>query len=165
MSDHHDHEELSMEVQAELERLAECLGQLHDSASGLLLDELDADIEVGYEGDTVLVGITLGYPCASQVESWHKRVKEACEPLLKSGPLGGSSLQFELFSDIPATSSPSAPEPLQGVKNIVAVASGKGGGEVHHSSKPGAGAGGRGSPGRVTRRRYLWPQPTYDARY
>jgi len=124
---HHDHEELSKDVQAELERLAECLGQLHDSASGLLLDELDADIEVGYEEGTVFVGISLGYPCASQEESWRKRVMEACEPLLKSGPLGGNSLQFELFSDIPATSAANAPESLQGVKNIVAVASGKGG--------------------------------------
>ncbi|MFS1524813.1 iron-sulfur cluster carrier protein ApbC [Microbulbifer sp. 2304DJ12-6] len=128
MSDrHHDHEGLSQEVQAELERLAECLGQLHDPVSGLPLDALDAEIEVGFEGDGVFAGITLGYPCASEEEHWRERVLKACEPLLKGGPLAGSSLQFELFSDIPANSVANVPESLRGVKNIVAVASGKGG--------------------------------------
>ncbi|SHF60214.1 ATP-binding protein involved in chromosome partitioning [Microbulbifer donghaiensis] len=130
MSDHqhdHDHQDLPEEVQTELERLAECLGQLHDPATSLPLDELDAEIEVGFEGDTVFVGVTLGYPCASEEESWSARVHEACLPLLKGGPLGGSQLQFELFSDIPATPAGDVPGPLQGVKNIVAVASGKGG--------------------------------------
>ncbi|WP_444959333.1 iron-sulfur cluster carrier protein ApbC [Microbulbifer sp. ZKSA002] len=128
MSDHHhDHDELSQEVQAELERLAECLGQLHDPASGLPLDDLDAEIEVGYEDETVFAGITLGYPCASQEADWHQRVEESCQPLLKAGPLKGSKLQFELFSDIPATPTSGTPETLAKVKNIVAVASGKGG--------------------------------------
>ncbi|WP_308363636.1 MULTISPECIES: iron-sulfur cluster carrier protein ApbC [unclassified Microbulbifer] len=128
MSDHHhDHEELSEEVRGELERLAECLGQLHDPATGLELDELDAEIEVGFEGDTVFVGLTLGYPCASLEEHWHERVRESCAPLLKGGALGGSHLQFELFSEIPISPTPDAPEPLRKVKNIVAVASGKGG--------------------------------------
>ncbi|SEA36556.1 iron-sulfur cluster carrier protein ApbC [Microbulbifer marinus] len=136
MTDHqhdHDHQDLPEEVQTELERLAECLGQLHDPASGLPLDELDAEIEVGFEDDTVFVGVTLGYPCASQEESWNTRVHEACLPTLRGGPLGDAQLQFELFSDIPATpaalstSPEQGPAPLQGVKNIVAVASGKGG--------------------------------------
>ncbi|MFC6634687.1 iron-sulfur cluster carrier protein ApbC [Microbulbifer taiwanensis] len=134
MSDHqhdhdHDHhlEEVSEEVQAELERLAECMGQLHDPATGLPLDELDAEIEVGFDDGTVFVGLTLGYPCASLADSWSGRVHEACLPTLKGGPLGDAHLQFELFSDIPATPVADAPEPLQRVKNIVAVASGKGG--------------------------------------
>ena len=130
MSDHHhehDHEDLPEDVQAELERLAACLGQLHDPATGLPLDELDAEIEVGYDDGTVFVGVSLGYPCGSQEEEWDARVREACLPTLKGGPLGDSQLQFELFSEIPATHWPDAPEPLQGVKNIVAVASGKGG--------------------------------------
>ncbi|WP_323846878.1 iron-sulfur cluster carrier protein ApbC [Microbulbifer magnicolonia] len=130
MSDHqhdHDHPDLPEEVQAELERLAECLGQLHDPATGLALDELDAEIEVGFDDGTVFVGITLGYPCGSLEENWRERVHQACLPLLKGGALGDSALQFELFSEIPATPAGDAPEPLQGVKNIVAVASGKGG--------------------------------------
>ncbi|MCO1333194.1 iron-sulfur cluster carrier protein ApbC [Microbulbifer sp. OS29] len=128
MSDHqHDHDDLSQEVQSELERLAECLGQLHDPASGLPLDDLDAEIEVGFVDDTVYVGVTLGYPCASQEADWRKRAEDSCQPLLKAGPLKGCALQFELFSHIPSTPAPGAPEPLAGVKNIVAVASGKGG--------------------------------------
>ncbi|MDP5209397.1 iron-sulfur cluster carrier protein ApbC [Microbulbifer sp. 2205BS26-8] len=128
MSDHyHDHEELSQEVQADLERLAECLGQLHDPVSGLALDKLDAKIEVGFEAGGVFAGITLGYPCAGEEAGWRERVLTACEPLLKGGPLAGSGVQFELFSDIPANSVANAPESLCGVKNIVAVASGKGG--------------------------------------
>lgn len=134
MSDHHhehehDHhlESVPEEVQEALERLAACLGQLHDPATGLPLDELDAEIEVGFEDDTVFVGVTLGYPCASLEDDWDRRVREACLPTLKGGPLGESHLQFELFSDIPATPASDAPEPLKGVKNIVAVASGKGG--------------------------------------
>nr|WP_284500115.1 iron-sulfur cluster carrier protein ApbC [Microbulbifer sp. GX H0434] len=115
------------DAQAELERLAACLGQLHDPATGLELDELDAEIEVGFEADTVFVGLTLGYPCASQEDAWEARVREACLPALKGGPLGGAHLQFELFSEIPATPAADVPEPLRGVKNIVAVASGKGG--------------------------------------
>ncbi|MCX2779493.1 iron-sulfur cluster carrier protein ApbC [Microbulbifer thermotolerans] len=126
MSDH-EHDHLPAEVQVELERLAESLGQLHDPATGLPLDELDAEIEVGFEGGTVFVGLTLGYPCAGREADWDARLREACLPTLKGGPLGEAQLQFELFSDIPVTGAADAPEPLRGVKNIVAVASGKGG--------------------------------------
>ncbi|WP_345548917.1 iron-sulfur cluster carrier protein ApbC [Microbulbifer aestuariivivens] len=128
MSEHeHNHGELPAGAQVELERLAECLGGLHDHATGRILDELDADIEVGYEDGTVLVGITLGYPCASQEDDWRERIREACMPILRGGPLGEADLQFELFFEIPATEGGDVPEPLRGVKNIVAVASGKGG--------------------------------------
>ncbi|WP_444945086.1 iron-sulfur cluster carrier protein ApbC [Microbulbifer sp. ZKSA006] len=116
-----------MEVQAELEHLAECLGQLHDPASGLPLDDLDAEIEVGFADNTVFAGVTLGYPCGSQEADWQRRAEACCQPLLNTGALKGSALQFELFSDIPATPTAGAPETLAKVKNIVAVASGKGG--------------------------------------
>ena len=52
---------------------------------------------------------------------------------------------------------------LPGVKNIVAVASGKGGVGKHHRRQPGAGAGGRGSQGGRAGRRHLRPQPAHDA--
>ncbi|AOS97010.1 Septum site-determining protein MinD [Microbulbifer aggregans] len=128
MSEHeHHHGDLPEGAQAELERLAECLGSLHDPATGRILDELDADIEVGYEDGTVLVGISLGYPCVSQEDDWRERVQEACMPTLRGGPLGEAHLQFELFCEIPTTEAGDVPEHLRGVKNIVAVASGKGG--------------------------------------
>ncbi|WP_237058158.1 iron-sulfur cluster carrier protein ApbC [Microbulbifer sediminum] len=128
MSEHdHEHGDLPADVQAELERLAECLGSLHDPGTGRVLDELEADIEVGYDDGTVFVGITLGYPCASEEDEWRERIHEACMPSLRGGPLGDAGLQFELFSEIPATEAGEVPEHLRGVKNIIAVASGKGG--------------------------------------
>ncbi|MEW5248848.1 iron-sulfur cluster carrier protein ApbC [Microbulbifer discodermiae] len=127
-ANHHNHEgDLPAEVQTELERLAESIGQLHDPATGRILDQLEADIEVGFDDDTVFAGITLGYPCAGREGEWRSRVREACLPTLKGGPLGTSELQFELSAEIPATPWPDAPETLTGVKNIIAVASGKGG--------------------------------------
>ncbi|WP_319004947.1 iron-sulfur cluster carrier protein ApbC [Microbulbifer aggregans] len=133
MSDHHDHnhdhdhEDLPAGVQAALEHIAEALGQLEDPATGLKLDELESDIEVGYDDGTVFAGITLGYPCASQQEAWAERMRAVCAPLLASGDLAGAELQAELFFDVPATFPGDVPEPLKMVKNIIAVASGKGG--------------------------------------
>ncbi|WP_237063604.1 iron-sulfur cluster carrier protein ApbC [Microbulbifer zhoushanensis] len=128
VSEHdHEHEDLPADVQAELERLAECLGSLHDPGTGRILDELEADIEVGYEDGTVFVGITLGYPCSSQEGEWRERIREACMPSLRGGPLGDAGLQFELFTDIPTTDAGEVPAHMRGVKNIIAVASGKGG--------------------------------------
>ncbi|MFV8783842.1 iron-sulfur cluster carrier protein ApbC [Microbulbifer sp. SA54] len=124
---HHDHDDLPAGIQAALEQLAEAIGQLEDPATGLKLDELESDIEVGYDDGTVFAGITLGYPCASQQEAWAARVRAVAEPLLASGELAGAKLQAELFFDIPATFPGDVPEPLKAVKNIIAVASGKGG--------------------------------------
>ena len=134
MSDHHDHDhhhdDLPAGVQSALEQVAEAIGQLEDPATGKKLDELEVDIEVGYEDGTVYTGITLGYPCASQQDAWAQRVRAVCEPLLAEGALAGAEIQSDLFFEIPRTSGePTAEmaEPLHAVKNIIAVASGKGG--------------------------------------
>ena len=130
MTDHHhehDHEDIPVEVQAQLERVAEVIGALEDPATGLPLDQLEADIEVGFDDGTVFTGVTLGYPCASQQEAWGQRIRTACEPLLAEGPLQGAEIQTDLFFDIGRTESGEVPESLRAVKNIIAVASGKGG--------------------------------------
>lgn len=126
---HHEHEDLPEDLQRALEDIAERLGQLRDPVTELALDELDADIEVGFEEGRVFTALTLGYPCAGLEDEWQARVREACAPLLESskGSLAGCALQFELFSEIPVTPAANAPETLVGVKNIIAVASGKGG--------------------------------------
>ncbi|WP_406828984.1 iron-sulfur cluster carrier protein ApbC [Microbulbifer sp. ARAS458-1] len=124
--DHHDHNDLSPDVQAGLERIAETIGALEDPSTGVVLDALDADIEVGFDDNTVYVGVTLGYPCASQQSHWAKRVQAVCEPLLQ-GALAGSEIQFDLFFDIQRTAAGDVPDSLRAVKNIIAVASGKGG--------------------------------------
>ncbi|WP_105101838.1 iron-sulfur cluster carrier protein ApbC [Microbulbifer pacificus] len=116
-----------MAVQEQLEQVAEVIGALEDPATGLPLDALDADIEVGYEDGTVYTAVTLGYPCASEQSAWAKRVRAACEPLLEGGPLAGTGLQFDLFFEVQSADSGAQPESLQSVKNIIAVASGKGG--------------------------------------
>ncbi|WP_231759625.1 iron-sulfur cluster carrier protein ApbC [Microbulbifer elongatus] len=127
MTDHHqDHSDLSPEIQAGLERIAETVGALEDPSTGVVLDALDADIEVGFDDSTVYVGVTLGYPCASQQPHWAQRVQAACEPLLQ-GALACSEIQFDLFSDIQRTDAGEVPDSLRAVKNIIAVASGKGG--------------------------------------
>ena len=134
VSDHHDHDhhhdDLPAGVQSALEQVAETIGQLEDPATGLKLDELESDIEVGYEDGTVYTGITLGYPCASQQDAWSERVRAACAPLLAAGELAGAEIQSDLYFEIPRTSNTEAGElaaPLRGVRNIIAVASGKGG--------------------------------------
>ncbi|HEY8569290.1 iron-sulfur cluster carrier protein ApbC [Microbulbifer sp.] len=123
----HDHEDIPEDVQAQLEGIAEVIGALEDPATGLPLDALDADIEVGYEDGTVYTGVILGYPCASEQEAWAQRVRAACAPLLAEGALAGSALQFDLFFDVGRTDAGEVPESLKAVKNIIAVASGKGG--------------------------------------
>ncbi|WGL18091.1 iron-sulfur cluster carrier protein ApbC [Microbulbifer bruguierae] len=123
----HDHQDLPPEVQDALERVAEVIGQLEDPATGMVLDTLDADIEVGYDDGTVYTGVTLGYPCASQQVDWAQRVRQACAPLLADGPLAGADIHSDLYFDIQRTESGAVPESLDRVKNIIAVASGKGG--------------------------------------
>ncbi|WP_304439083.1 iron-sulfur cluster carrier protein ApbC [Microbulbifer sp. Q7] len=130
MTDHqheHDHEDIPADVQAQLERVAEVIGALEDPATGLPLDQLEADIEVGFDDGTLFTGVTLGYPCASQQDAWAQRIQTACEPLLADGPLEGASVQSDLYFDIGRTGSSEGVEALRAVKNIIAVASGKGG--------------------------------------
>ncbi|WP_315856953.1 iron-sulfur cluster carrier protein ApbC [Microbulbifer agarilyticus] len=126
--DHQDHEDFSPEVTEQLEQVAAAIGALEDPATALPLDALDADIEVGFDGDkTIFTSVTLGYPCASQQQAWAERVRAVCAPVLAGGPLAGSTLNFDLFFDIPRTDVGEVPEPLKAVKHIIAVASGKGG--------------------------------------
>ncbi|WP_288132642.1 iron-sulfur cluster carrier protein ApbC [Microbulbifer sp.] len=132
MTDHHshhdhDHEEIPADIQRQLEQVAEVIGLLEDPATGLPLDQLEAEIEVGFDEGTVYTGVTLGYPCASAQASWAERIRTACEPLLSEGPLAGSEIQSDLFFDIGRTETGEVPESLRAVKNIIAVASGKGG--------------------------------------
>ncbi|MBB5212860.1 iron-sulfur cluster carrier protein ApbC [Microbulbifer hydrolyticus] len=132
MTDHHhhhehDHEDIPADVQAQLERVAEVIGALEDPATGLPLDQLEADIEVGFDAGTVYTGVTLGYPCASQQGAWAQRIRTACEPLLAEGPLAGSDIRSDLFFEVGRTEVGEVPESLRAVKNIIAVASGKGG--------------------------------------
>lgn len=132
MTDHnhdhdHDHEDIPADVQAQLERVAEVIGALEDPATGQPLDQLEADIEVGFDEGTVYTGVTLGYPCATQQEAWAQRVRTACAPLLAEGPLAGAEIQSDLYFQIARTDSGEVPESLRAVKNIIAVASGKGG--------------------------------------
>ncbi len=126
MHNHH-HDDLPAAHQAALENIAITLGQLHDTASGKILDQLEADIEVGFDDDTLFVDIVLGYPCSGAYAHWEDRVRSVCTPFLSAGALAGAELQFELFSEIPATSAKATSGPLAKVKNLIAVASGKGG--------------------------------------
>ncbi|GMG87196.1 iron-sulfur cluster carrier protein ApbC [Biformimicrobium ophioploci] len=124
--DHHEHD-LSPELTEALEGIAEALGRLVDPVTGMPLDETEAEIEVGYDDGTVFAGVTLGYPCGGLAGQWEEMAQEACRPLMEKAPLVGSELQFDLFFEAAGTEAPDHSETLAGVKQIIAVASGKGG--------------------------------------
>ena len=74
------------------------------------------------DGDKVSLAIELGYPAKTQIEVIHSSVVEA----LKALP-GVGSVEAHVSSKIVAHAVQRNLKPLKGVKNIIAVASGKGG--------------------------------------
>jgi ATP-binding protein involved in chromosome partitioning len=78
--------------------------------------------KIEVEGDKVGVKVMLGYPAAS----WHAELKEALANRIKADT-GAAEVAIEIGTDIVAHAVQKTLKPLLGVKNIVAVASGKGG--------------------------------------
>jgi ATP-binding protein involved in chromosome partitioning len=74
------------------------------------------------EGDKVRVRIGLGYPAAS----FHAELRETLASKIKADT-GAADVQVEVATDIVPHTVQKNLKPLPGVKNIVAVASGKGG--------------------------------------
>lgn len=74
------------------------------------------------DGDTVSLDIVLGYPGKSLFEGWRQRVAER----LKAVP-GVTHARVNVMSKVVAHSATRGVDAIAGVKNIIAVASGKGG--------------------------------------
>jgi ATP-binding protein involved in chromosome partitioning len=86
------------------------------------LGEAKAVQSVTLRGDTVAVELVFGFPCADYLAE----LEPALNGHLRT-VLGGARLQLELRAQITAHAVQRTLKPLSNVKNIVAVASGKGG--------------------------------------
>ncbi len=103
-------------------RVRELLAEVVDPHSGLDLVASGALRGVGVSGADVAVDLLLGYPARSVQTAMAERVKRALEadPAIEHAAV---SVAFE----ISAHAVRQGLSPLQGVKNVIAVASGKGG--------------------------------------
>ena len=104
-----------------------------EAVQAVLADLIDANTKKDYiasrsaknikvEGDKVSLAIELGYPAKTQIEAIRNSVIEALKALS-----GVASVEANVSSKIVAHAVQRNLKPLKGVKNIIAVASGKGG--------------------------------------
>jgi len=98
------------------------IGSYVDPYLGQTLAEAKAVERVTLRGDTVAVDLLLGFPCADYESELKEALREHVGPLL-----GRNRLQLKLNAEITAHAVQRTLKPLANVKNIVAVASGKGG--------------------------------------
>jgi ATP-binding protein involved in chromosome partitioning len=93
-----------------------------DPYLGQTLGQAKAIDTVTLQGDVVTVGLKLGFPCADYAAELQPLLQSYLEPVL-----GRARVNLELKADITAHAVQRTLKPLANVKNIVAVASGKGG--------------------------------------
>jgi len=102
--------------------IREKLGTYTDPYLGQTLAAAKAVGSVTVQGGTVSVDLVLGFPCADYVPELKAALQDHLGPLL-----GQSRLELTLRAQITAHAVQRTLKPLANVKNIVAVASGKGG--------------------------------------
>lgn len=102
---------------------------VRQSLSELIPEDLQADLvsagcltELAETSDTLRLGITLGYPCASALEALRERIGQAVAP-----HLAGRALELDLRVSIKPHRTQNDMPALDQVANVIAVASGKGG--------------------------------------
>ncbi len=95
---------------------------LVEPVTGWSLAELAVAPEVQVDGRHLAVGITLGYAAAGSSEALARRVNETL-----SGVEGVATVDVEIGWRIPSVGAANSAQAIAGVKNIIAVASGKGG--------------------------------------
>jgi ATP-binding protein involved in chromosome partitioning len=102
---------------------------VRQSLSELIPDDLQVDLvsagcltELAETSDTLRLGITLGYPCASALEALRERIGQAVAP-----HLAGRALDLDLRVSIKPHRTQNDMPALDQVANVIAVASGKGG--------------------------------------
>ena len=103
-------------------RIREIVGEIDDPYSGATLAEGKAVRAVGVDGARVSVDIQLGYPAAG----WHGTLADIARQRIEA-EAGVESASVSAGSRIRSHKVQGKLSPLSGVKNIIAVASGKGG--------------------------------------
>jgi len=103
-------------------RVREILGGIIDPHNGVSLAEGGAIHAVGVDGDRVAVEITLGYPA----QDWRTTLAAQIKVALENDPAIAQAV-VSVTSRIATHKVQGNLMPLPGVKNIIAVASGKGG--------------------------------------
>jgi ATP-binding protein involved in chromosome partitioning len=101
--------------------IARVLGAIADPHNGASLDSLGAVQSLSVEGGKVRVGLALGYPAATD-EALAQQVQQALMALD-----GVEAVDLDLSWDVAAHPAANSAQAVPGVKNIIAVASGKGG--------------------------------------
>ena len=102
--------------------IREKLSKYTDPYLGQTLGEAKAVASVTLQDGTVRVDLVLGFPCADYAPELKAALQDHLQPLL-----GQSRLELNLRAQITAHAVQRTLKPLANVKNIVAVASGKGG--------------------------------------
>lgn len=102
--------------------LLEALSRVVDPVSGLDLVTAGAVLSQQIEGDHARVHIRLGYPAESVIEALASRIREALE-----GVSAIATTTLDIDWQVSANPAANALQAIPGVRNIVAVASGKGG--------------------------------------
>src|SRR5580700_4351507 len=102
--------------------LREHLSTYTDPYLGQTLGEAKAIRSVSVRGDSVAIELVLGFPCADYVPEMQAALRAHLGPAL-----GEAALELKLTAQITAHAVQRTLKPLINVKNVVAVASGKGG--------------------------------------
>ena len=102
--------------------IRERIGTYIDPYLGQSLGDAKSVASVTWAGDVLHVELVLGFPCADYVDELKTALQQHLEPVL-----GQARLELKLRAQITAHAVQRTLKPMSQVKNIVAVASGKGG--------------------------------------
>ncbi len=98
------------------------INAITDPHNGKTLGESKAISDISIDGNSVVIKVALGYPAKSYHDELNKQISEATSAID-----GVSAVQVDVSSNINAHAVQEGTKPIEGVKNIIAVASGKGG--------------------------------------
>jgi ATP-binding protein involved in chromosome partitioning len=102
--------------------IRERIGTYVDPYLGQSLGDAKSVASVTWSGDVLHVELILGFPCADYVDELQTALQQHLQPVL-----GPARLELKLRAQITAHAVQRTLKPMSQVKNIVAVASGKGG--------------------------------------
>ena len=98
------------------------LNALIDDYTGQTLGQSKAIKNLRMDGATLVLDLVLSYPAASTHDLWRERIKAAL-----ANDAAGLEVHTTIKTDIATHSVQGGTQRIEGVKNIIAVASGKGG--------------------------------------